>query len=205
MNNFKIAKAWLWLCVLLLTVFVTIPTVASPRNVSSSPNLENSEVVSTFTDLFGTSTSLGMNSDALGNTASSVPNLSALQSNLVTLQSTLQSPPLHSTSLLSSSLPDLAPAILTSQIGSLGTIKAMMILILIFVVVSIILYILCLAIIVRRFLPILKYMCLKTCYPTLSDPSKRLSTGQPIPNRSLIYKIEKRCSRLLFGPANLNL
>ena len=202
MNNFKIAKAWLLLCVLLLTVFVTIPSVASPLSVSSSPNSENKEVASTFTASSGTSTSPNMNSGEHGNTALSALNLSAPLSNSATQLSTLQSPPLHSTSLLSSCPPALAQVISTNLIGSIGTIEAMMTLILIFVVALTILCMLCLGIIVRKFLPMVKYMCLKTCYPTLSDHSKRISTGQDLPTRLPICKLEKKCSKLLFGRVN---
>ncbi len=202
MNNFKIAKAWLLPCVLLLIVFVTMPSVASPLNGSSSPNLVSNADDSTFTDLSGISISPNMSSGEHGNTALSVLNPSVPLSNLATLPSTLQSPPSLSTSLLSSCPPALAPDILTNLTGLLGTIKVMTTLILISVVVLTISCILCLGIIVTRFLPMLKYMCLKTCYPTLSDPSKRLSTGLNLSTPLPIYEIERRCTKLLFGLEN---
>lgn len=205
MNFFKHVKAWLRLCVLLLTAFVTIPTVANPRNDFSFPNSESNEDVCTSMALFGTVISPIMNSPERGDTVLSALSPSALLSNSATLRNTLQSPPLLSTSLQSSFHPDLAKDMLISDYGSIGIIKAMTILILIFVVALTILFMLCLVIIATRFLPMLKFLVLKYCYPTLSDPSKRLSAGQSLPIHSPIYRIENKCTKALFGPVNLDL
>ena len=199
MNDFNRKPAWLRLCVLLLIGFVTIPSIANARNVSSFPNLENNVAASIFTASFGIPKFQIPIFAKHGVTASSAQNPSVLQSSSATLQSTSLNLPSLFTSQLSSFRLDSEKATLPNIVGSIGTTKGLIILILTCAVALSTLCMLCLAITVIRYLPMLKYAISKLCFPTLVDPSKRFSIGKSIPLHSPISRLETRCIKLLFG------
>ena len=199
MSNFKLAKAWLPLCVLLLIGSAITPRAANLQSASSSPNSVKSAAASISTDSFGTVKFPNMNSLVLGDTASSVQSLSVLQNSSPMLRSTSQNPP-----SLSTNLPFLCPPVSVkdtwnSRIGCDGTIKETATSILICLVGLITLCTLYLVIIVTKFLVLMRLPISKYCFPDLTDRSRRFSIGRPISHQSPISRLESRCMLLLFG------
>lgn len=205
MNSSKPKQVWRRLCVLLLIVYVIIVPVVGLPNGSLFQNSVKSVDASISTDSFGIATSPNEIWLDPGNTDLYVPDLFDPLSSCLTPRNTLQNLPLASTSLSSSFPQVLDDPIVIKMYGDHGTRKETLIILLTFVVSLILLCMLCLVIIARRFLQMMKYVTLKFCYPNLSDPSKRFLAGRPIQNHSPMRKIEQRCSRLLFGQGRVNL
>ena len=205
MNNFKPKKVWLLLCALLLIgCAIILPVVVLP-NGSSSPNSEKSVDVSISTDSSGIVISPNVSLLESGDMDLYAPDLFDPLSSCLTPRNTLQNLPLASTSLLSSFPQVLDNPIVIKMYGDHGTRKETLMILLICIVSSILLCTLCLVIIARKFLRMMKYVILKFCYPNLSDPSKRFLAGKPIQNHSPMRKIEQNCSRSLFGQGRVNL
>ena len=117
----------------------------------------------------------------------------------------ITNPPLVSTNQRFSYLPVSDSPTVSKSNGDHGTREEMLTILLICIASLILLCMLCLVIIARKFLRMMKYATLKLCYPNLSDPLKRFSAGRPIPIHSPMHKIEQSCSRLLFGRERANL
>ena len=205
MNSFKPKRVWLLLCALLLIgCAIILPVVVLP-NDSLSQNLVKSVDVSISTDSSGIAISPNEIWLDPGDMDLYAPDLFDPLSSCLTPRNTLQNLPLVSTNQRFSYLPvSDSPTAIKSN-GDHGTRKEMLMILLTFIASLILLCMLCLVIIARRFLRMMKYVTLKFCYPNLSDPSKRFSAGKPIQNHSPLRKIEQSCSRLLFGQGRVNL
>lgn len=205
MNSFKPKRVWLPLCVLLLTGCVIILPVVVLPNGSLFQNSVKSVDASISTDSFGIATSPDEIWSDPGGMDLYVPDLFVPLSSCLTPRNTSQNLPLISTNQRFSYLPVSDCPIVIKSDGDYGTRKEMLMTLLICIASLILLCMLCLVIIARRFLRMMKYVTLKFCYPNLSDPSKRFSAGRPIPIHSPLRKIENSCSQLLFGRERANL
>lgn len=205
MNSSKPKRVWRRLCALLLIAYVIILLVVGLPNGSLFQNSVKSVDASISTDSFGIATSPNEIWLDPGDTDLYVPDLFDPLSSCLTPRNTLQNPPLVSTNQRFSYLPVSDSPIVIKSSGDHGTRKEMLMILLIFIASSILLCMLCLVIIARRFLQMMKYVTLKFCYPNLSDPSKRFLAGRPIQNHSPTRKIEQSCSKLLFGQGRVNL
>lgn len=205
MNGFKPKRAWLLLCALLLIGCVIILPVVVLPNDSLSQNLVKSVDASISTDSFGTATSPNEILVDPGGMDLYAPDLFDPLGSCLTPRNTLQNLPLVSTNQRFSCLPVSDSPIVIKSNGDHGTRKEMLMILLICIASLILLCMLCLVIIARKFLRMMKYATLKLCYPNLSDPLKRFSAGRPIPIHSPLRKIENSCSRLLFGRERANL
>ena len=205
MNSFKPKQAWPLLCALSLIGCVIMCLVVALPNDSLSQNSVKSVDASISTDSSGIATSPSTIWFDHGGMDLYAPNLFDPLSSCLTPRNTLQNLPLVSTNQRFSYLPVLDSATVIKSNGDHGTRKEMLMILLIFIASLILLCMLCLVIIARRFLRMVKYVTLKFCYPNLSDPSKRFLAGKPIQNHSPMRKIEQSCSRLLFGQERVSL
>ena len=205
MSSFKPKRVWLPLCALLLIgCAIILPVVVLP-NDSLSQNSVKSVDASISTDSFGIAISPNEIWIDPGGMDLYVPDLFDPLSSCLTPRNTSQNLPLVSTNQRFSYLPVSDNPIVIKSSGDHGTRKEMLMILLIFIASLILLCMLCLVIIARRFLQMMKYVTLKFCYPSLSDPSKRFLAGKPIQNHSPLRKIEQSCSRLLFGQGRVSL
>ena len=205
MNSFKPKRVWLLLCALLLIgCAIIFPVVVLPNDFLFQ-NSEKSADVSISTDSSGIAISPSETWLDPGGMDLYAPDLFDPLSSCLTPRNTLQNLPLAFTSLRSSSPQALDSPIVIKMYGDHGTRKETLMILLICIVSSTLLCTLCLVIIARKFLRMMKYVTLKFCYPNLSDPSKRFLAGKPIQNHSPLRKIEQSCSRLLFGQGRANL
>ena len=205
MNSFKPKRVWLLLCALLLIgCAIILPVVVLP-NDSLFQNSEKSVGASISTDSSGIAIFPNETWLDPGSMDLYAPDLFDPLNSCLTPRNTLQNPPLVSTNQLFSYLPVSDSPTAIRNNGDHGTRKEMLMILLTFIASLILLCTLCLVIIARRFLRIMKYVTLKFCYPNLSDPSKRFLAGKPIQNHSPMRKIEQSCSKLLFGQGRANL
>lgn len=205
MNSFKPKRVWLPLCALLLIGCAIMFLVVVLPNGSLSQNSVKSVDASISTDSFGIATSPNEIWFDPGGMDLYVPDLFDPLGSCLTPRNTLQNLPLVSTNQRFSYLPvSDSPTVIESN-GDHGTRKEMLMILLICIASLILLCMLCLVIIARRFLRMMKYATLKLCYPNLSDPLKRFLAGKPIQNHSPMRKIEQSCSRLLFGQGRVSL
>lgn len=205
MNSSKPKQAWPLLCALLLIGCVIMCPVVALQSDFSFQNSVKSVDASISTDSSGIATSPSTIWFDHGGMDLYAPNPSDLPSSCLTPRNTLQNLPLVSTNQRFSYLPvSDSPTVIRSN-GDHGTRKEMLMILLICIASLILLCMLCLVIIARRFLRMAKYVTLKFCYPNLSDPSKRFLAGKPIQNHSPLRKIEQSCSRLLFGQERVSL
>ena len=181
MNSSKPKQAWPLPCALLLIGCVIMCLVVG---LPSGFSFQNSEMrVDAFisTDSSGIATFPSTIWFDHGGMDLYAPDPSYLSSSCLTPRNTSQNPPSVSTNQRSLYLPALDnPTVIRSN-GDLGTRKEMLMILLTFIASLILLSMLCLVIIARRFLRMMKYVTLKFCYPNLSDPSKRFLAGKPIP------------------------
>ena len=205
MNSSKPNQAWLLLCALLLIGCVIMCPVVALQSDFSFQNSERSVDDSIFTDSSGIVTSPSTIWFDHGSMDLYASDPSDLPSSCLTPRNTSQNPPSLSTNQRSLYLPALDDPTAIRSNGDLGTREEMLMILLTFIASLILLCMLCLVIIARRFLRMMKYVTLRFCYPNLSDPSKRFSVGKPIQNHSPLRKIEQSCSRLLFGQGRVNL
>ena len=205
MNSSKPKQAWPLLCALLLIGCVIMCPVVALQSDFSFQNSERSVDASIFTDSSGIATSPSTIWFDHGGMDLYAPDPSYPPSSCLMLRNTSQNPPLVSTNQRSLYLPALDDPTAIRSDGDLGTREEMLMTLLTFIASLILLCMLCLVIIARRFLRMMKYVTLKFCYPNLSDPSKRFLAGKPIQTHSPLRKIEQSCSRLLFGQGEVNL
>lgn len=205
MNSSKPKQAWPLLCALLLIGCVIMCPVVALQSDFSFQNSERSVDASISTDSSGIATSPSTIWFDHGGMDLYAPNPSDPPNSCLTPRNTLQNPPLVSTNQRFSYLPVSDSPIVIKSNGDHGTREEMLTILLICIVSLILLCTLCLVIIARKFLRMMKYATLKLCYPNLSDPLKRFSAGRPIQNHSPMRKIEQSCSRLLFGQGRVSL
>lgn len=184
-------------------VFATISLLVAVRKDSLFQSSETKPSVSTSTVSFGTAPSSQMKSlPAVGDMDLSVPVPLSVQNSCPTPLSTLQNVQRILDQQLSHPQ-DLEKVIRKSISGEIGIIQATVITLLIFIVISTVLSILCLAIIVRKFFRLIRYPILRLVYPKTSDPSKNFLAGHATMNHGIMSELEQDCKRSLFGRDNL--
>lgn len=184
-------------------VFATISLHVAVRKDFSFRNSETKPAVSTSTVSFGTApSSQTILSPDVGVMDSFAFDPLSVQNSYPTRLSTLQS----AKRILDQQLwhlQDLEKVIRRSISGEIGIIQATVLILLIFIVISTVLSILCLAIIVRKFFRLIRYPILRLIYPKTSDPSKNFLAGHAMMNHGILSELEQDCKRSLFGRDNL--